>query len=322
MHREYTSRPYAGEADLAPLCDLINANYALDWPDHSMSVDDVRRLLIEAPGVNPGLDVRLWDDDQGMLAGAGQLCGHPRGVAVNKMEFDWFVHPTGRGRGLEASIHAWGLARLAEITKDQGQPAHLECRAGAGAAYRHAVLDVQGYRAVRYGFTMTRSLADPLADAILPPGYTLQAASGAADLAAWVALHNAAFVDHWGFRPWTVAEQRYWLSAPQYRADGDLRAVAPDGSLAAYCLCWIDPAANRRHGRNDGWIALLGTHPAHRRRGLGQALLRAGLHWLRDAGIATAVLAVDVENATGALRLYESCGFVQVDGQVIYHHDI
>jgi mycothiol synthase len=317
----FIARPYAGEMDLAPLCNLINADFAVDWPDRSMSEDDVRRLLIEAPGVDPGRDVRLWESDDGQLVGAGQLCGHPRGLAVRELGFGWFVHPSVRRRGLEASIHAWGLARLAEIAGDQGLPARLVCRAWAGAAYRHAVLDVQGYRAVRYGFKMIRSLADPLTEPVLPPGYTLRPTGKAADVAAWVALYNAAFADHWGFRPWTVAEHRHWLRAPYYRTDGDLLAVAADDRPAAFCLCWIDPAANRRHGRNEGWIALLGTHPAHRRRGLGQALLRAGLHWLRAAGVATAALKVDVENATGALRLYESCGFVQADGQVIYQRD-
>jgi mycothiol synthase len=142
------------------------------------------------------------------------------------------------------------------------------------------------------------------------------------DSAAWVALYNDTFAHDWGFRPWTVDEYRHWQSAPYYRADGDLIAVGADGTPVALCLCQIDPAAIRRRGRNEGAVVLLGTRPGHRRRGLGRAMLLAGLHWLHGAGIDRAVVTVDVENATGALRLYESCAFVQYDGQVVYQRDV
>lgn len=51
-----------------------------------------------------------------------------------------------------------------------------------------------------------------------------------------------------------------------YDPDLDLVAEAPDGSLAACCIGWYDPAARTTE------IEPLGVHPAHRRRGLAQAL--------------------------------------------------
>ncbi len=318
MDLPFTMRSYASERDLAALCALINANYALDWPDRSVSEEDVRRCLVTAPGVQPQHDLALWTNADEQMVGAAGLRINLPGGRERVGQFAWFIHPMARRQGLEAAIHAWGSTRMAQVARDRGQVARLECATWAGAAYRQAVLDVQGYQTLRYGFKMTRSLIDPLPVPRFPPDYTLRAAAGATDMEEWVALYNDIFGDRTGFRPWTVAEHRHCVSAPYYRVDGDLRARAPDDTLAAICLCWIDPAANLRQGRSEGWIAPLGTRRTDRRRGLGRAMLLSGLQWLRAAGVTSAVLLVDVENPTGALQLDESVGFIQADGLVIY----
>ena len=45
--------------------------------------------------------------------------------------------------------------------------------------------------------------------------------------------------------------------------------------------------------RHEGAIDILGTRRGHRKQGLGRALLLAGLHRLRAAGLDTATIAVD-----------------------------
>ena len=57
-----------------------------------------------------------------------------------------------------------------------------------------------------------------------------------------------------------------------------------------------------------GWIGTLGVRPAWRRRGLGEALLRAAFAELFARGRRRVGLGVDTENVTGALRLYERVG--------------
>jgi ribosomal protein S18 acetylase RimI-like enzyme len=46
-----------------------------------------------------------------------------------------------------------------------------------------------------------------------------------------------------------------------------------------------------------------------RKQGLGWALLLTGMQALQDEGMRRAMLGVDTENLTGALRLYEGAGF-------------
>ena len=42
---------------------------------------------------------------------------------------------------------------------------------------------------------------------------------------------------------------------------------------------------------------------------MGRAMLLAGLHRLKAAGVATAIIGVDAENSSGALHLYELLAF-------------
>ena len=92
--------------------------------------------------------------------------------------------------------------------------------------------------------------------------------------------------------------------------------------FAAFCRCEINNEDNAATGRNEGWIEVLGTRRGHRKLGLGRAMLLAGMRWLQAQGVATAVLGVDAENPTGALRLYESVGVVVANTTYTYHKDL
>lgn len=88
--------------------------------------------------------------------------------------------------------------------------------------------------------------------------------------------------------------------------DPSLWLLAWDGDeLAGLVLAYPESV-----GEADlGWIGSLGVRVAWRRRGLGEALLRAAVAELHGRGLRRVGLGVDTENETGALRLYERVGF-------------
>ncbi len=67
-------------------------------------------------------------------------------------------------------------------------------------------------------------------------------------------------------------------SAPLYRRDLDLVAVAADGSMAAFCTIWFDDVTR------TAYFEPVATVPAHQRHGLGRALMLAGLRRLGQMG--------------------------------------
>ena len=101
----------------------------------------------------------------------------------------------------------------------------------------------------------------------LPPGYELRTIATDADVAARVATGHAAFPGS----TMTVEKYRFCRTTPLYRPALDTILVAPDGTVAAFALGWLDPLT--------GGLELepVGVHPDHQRRGLGRAVCRATL---------------------------------------------
>ena len=67
-------------------------------------------------------------------------------------------------------------------------------------------------------------------------------------------------------------------SAPLYRRDLDIIAATPTGEIAAFCTLWFDDVTR------SAVCVLVGTAPEHQRRGLGKAVMYAGLRRLRHMG--------------------------------------
>ena len=112
----------------------------------------------------------------------------------------------------------------------------------------------------------------------------------------------------------------YIFSMPDVRPNLSWLAEVEDepGTIAGFCICEIKDEDNKRTGRSEGWIELLGTIRGWRGKGLGRSLLLRGLHSLKEAGIQTALLGVDSESPTGATRLYESVGFTIREHESFY----
>jgi mycothiol synthase len=163
------------------------------------------------------------------------------------------------------------------------------------------IAEERGYRLWRSSYTMEVDL--PVAGPDVPAGIELRAYRDA-DAELVRATLNEAFAEDpfWrgvspsSFREFYVKSRGFepglWLLA----WDGEELA----GVVLAYSARVGDPGL--------GWIGTLAVRPGRRRRGLGEALLRAAFAALYDRGFLRAGLGVDTENVTGALRLYERAG--------------
>lgn len=87
--------------------------------------------------------------------------------------------------------------------------------------------------------------------------------------------------------------------------------AADDARILATCHAVFDPVDQNPDGEPRAWISNLTVDPEHRGRGLGRAMLLAGLTSLRARGAGSITLGVDAGNAQ-PLRLYQSVGFETV----------
>jgi len=159
---------------------------------------------------------------------------------------------------------------------------------------------------------MRRSGETPVADYALPAGVVIRPLAGESEVGAYVDLQRAVFETE----SMTVDWRSRTLQQPQYVPDLDLVAVAPDGGLAAFCICWLD----RETDPVSGQVEPLGVHPDWRKSGLGRAILSEGLRRLQSHGASQ--ISVETDSFRGpALELYESAGFGVIRDILVYRKD-
>ena len=315
-----SARCYAGDRDLDAIAHLINTCEEVDRLDQGTSISELQQEF-NAPSLDVARDIRLWEDAEGKLIGFAQLCVSEPGEVIDG--WLWFrVHPDARSGDVEAAAIAWGEVRMREVSAMRGGRVKLRTYARAEDCDRISVLARCGFKVDRYFCRMARSLSEPIPEPHFPEGFALRQFPGEQDAAAWVEMFNQSFIDHWNHHDLTVDKFKHELAKPDYRNDLDLIAVADDGTFVSFCSCVICVEECDRTGRNEGWIACLGTRRGFRKMGLGRAMLLAGLHRLKAAGVATAILGVDAENSSGALHLYESAGFHNIRDSISYVKDV
>ena len=311
-----TSRPYGGKSDLETIAHLLNICEAIDPPEEWPPLSEVRMQFESPPGsVDRERDLRLWEDMT-----TGQLCACA-GLMIPELGeelggFLWFrIHPEFRYSICQEEIFPWAEARMRQVAEERNVAVTLLCGTRNDLLDRIAAIENNGFEIDCYCITMERSLSEPLPNPEFPLGFTLS--HGAQQNAtAWTELFNETFADHWNHHDKTVDFAQHERTQAHYKPQLDLVAIAPDGTFAALCYGQIKPT--RDSCITEGWINMLGTRPAFRNKGLGKAILLAGIHQLKAEGIDKAMLYVDADNLSGALRLYQSVGFEAYSTQIAY----
>jgi mycothiol synthase len=185
-------------------------------------------------------------------------------------------------------------------------------RAGAGplTAWSHEDHPAARALAARFGFAAARTLLQ-LRSALSAPNAERAALATAnigpfrpgVDDAEWLALNARVFAWHPEQGGLTQTDLAQRVAEPWFRAGDFLLARDDAGALIGYCWLKIEGAAG-----GTGEIYVIGVAPEAAGRGLGRALMTAGLARLRERGCTAAELYVEADN-TSAVRLYRSLGF-------------
>jgi ribosomal protein S18 acetylase RimI-like enzyme len=142
---------------------------------------------------------------------------------------------------------------------------------------------------------------DTIEQPALPPGFAIRPLAGEREVDAYVELQRAVF----GSKNMTAEWRARTLRRPEYVPDLDLVIAAPDGRLAAFCICWLAEVPGLGV---CGQVEPLGVHDDSRGLGLGRAILREGLRRLQAHGAERIYVETDRER-NAALGLYEAVGF-------------
>ena len=202
---------------------------------------------------------------------------------------------------VEREMLEWIEAHFRDVKKDRAGKEELAIHVLEGNARREALLAQFGYQKNKAsGLLRMRSVDQPIPKSVCPEGYEIRTVSKAdySQLAATVRLV-------FGHGEWFNAELYESITRCSfYEQDLDLVAVAQDGTFASFCTFRVDPLSKITN------LEPMGTHPDHRRRGLGKALIFEGLRRSMRHN-PTLFYIGGAADTPAANRLYDSTGYTK-----------
>jgi mycothiol synthase len=307
----YTWRPYRRE-DVPALYHMLLAVDQAEDRGMVLTLQDMATQF-DDPWSNAETDSMAAFTAEGHIAAWARVFLNPQPLDECRAFLWGEVHPDHLRDGLEDFIFDWmeerGRVKLNEMPPHL--PRVMRSSVQAGLQERITLLEEHAFRPVRSFYHMRRDLSQPIPGEYAPEGITLRTFSPESGASVRQAL-NESFADHWSFEPVSEEDwQMFFVDRSDLRPD--LSFIAMDGDkVAGVCLNVVNQETNERQGTREGWIQELGVRRAWRKRGIASALLCASMRAFRANGLDTAMLGVDAENLTGALKLYERLGFVQV----------
>ncbi len=285
----FEKRP-AREVDLDDVVRIMEA------ADRALGIlpEPVREDLIwtwHLPTTDLGRDTRVVRDDGVVVAYGEAFWKHP--AEGGPMILTVRAHPEYTALGIESWLFAWGEA-LANERGAEGVRSDVADRDGP----RQDLLRARGYLHVRSGFTMRKRLEADEQPGQQPAGVTIRRYEET-DERALFEVNEAAFAEHWGFRPTSLASFNEELHGEDWDPSLVFVATAAD-VMVGYVVPFLFEMS--------GYVAMLGVLREWRGRGIAKALLRRAFIELAGRGMGEVRLHVDSQNAHGAVALYERVG--------------
>jgi len=131
-------------------------------------------------------------------------------------------------------------------------------------------------------------------------------------------LSNEAFKEHYNYRPDSVEETRYFLEQDPIFNEQEWLFTLLKNTPVGYVGAGVDKKFNEEKGTKAGWILSIGVLKPNRLKGVGTRLMIEGMKLLKSRGMTEALLGVDDQNPTKAIRLYEKVGFYAARKDVAY----
>ena len=256
------------------------------------SAAEIRQRLTR-PGTDPALD--SWLVEEGDVIGFAQAWVEPEAVVCYVR-----VDPEHRGRGVATELFVRARERAGEFDATK-----LHATSWPQDEAAAPFLEAQGFEPIRYFSLMTVELDGP--PEAETPGRPMKPGE---DLRPVFEAVRAVFPEQQSYEEWLHEYEGF---------DPTLWFVVEDeAGIAGFALCLPELPENPQ----AGYVAELGVREDRRGEGLGLALLRQTFAEFQRRGKRCVSLHVDVDNLTGALRLYEKAGMTADPRVVVWERSL
>lgn len=304
-------RHFRGPEDYPHMLAAINGSKKADNIERSDTLEALTNNYAHLENCDPYRDMIMAEVD-GQMIGYNRVFWEQQEDGTRLYVVFGFLLPEWRRMGIGSSMLALGEARLREIASEQAYkgPRFFQSSAMDGEQGTIAMLEGAGYQPVRYGFDMRRDLSEPFPDFPMPDGLEVRPVKED-HLRALFDADSEAFRDHWGYVAPPDTRFDAWIHAPDF--DPSLFKVAWDGDqIAGAVQNFVNKEENEEYGCKRGYTEGIFVRRPWRKRGLARALIVQSMKMFKEMGMTETALGVDAENTSGALRVYQNCGYKQV----------
>lgn len=304
-------RPFRKGIDEEIYVRIFNAAF-LDYDDiRSVTLQEVRTLE-SAPSYNlDGLLIAEWNGEPaGMVQALVDKFREEKKGFIQSLG----VLPEFRRKGIAKKLVSEAISSLKKrgmnIAAASAQTDRLPCV---------RLYESFGFKCVRASSLMKRSLAEsPEIEASEAISFREAQLDNDQEVALINRLDNEAFKEHFNYRPVTIEETKYMLfEMPWFQHQKACFAV-DSSQPVGYVITGIDVGLNREKSMKYGWILDIGVLKPLRRQKIGSNLMLRAMQTLKPQGMESALLYVDDQNSTGAIKLYEKVGFAVFHKRTVY----
>lgn len=310
-------RRFRGPEDYPHMLAAINGSKAADGIERSDTLEALTNNYAHLERCDPYRDMVMAEVD-GQVIAYNRAFWDQQDDGARIYTVFGFLLPEWRRKGIGTAMLAHGEARVREIAEEHAYdgPRFFQSFLSEGEKGTRALLERAGYQPIRYHYEMKRDLSEPFPDFPLPAGLEVRPVTEDHLRAIWEA-DNEAFRDHWGYVPGTEARYDAWIHFPGFNPS--LFKVAWEGNeIAGAVQNFLNKEENQEYNRKRGYTEGIFVRRPWRKRGLARALIVQSMKMFKEMGMTETALGVDTENLSGALRVYESCGYRQVKKSTTY----
>ncbi len=269
------------------------------------------RARLELPGADP-LDNVFVAERSGVVVGCAIAAVEP---SIDRAVGEFGVIEGGRGQGVGRLL----LARLERRADEAGVAVHQVNVHHTNRVLR-SFMGTSGYERIRTFNELKYRPAPAYLEGDyrpLPVGVSLRPFVSGADEADLASVQNAAFEGSFGFAPNTPEQIAGYVAMRGVPGDILIAEDVASGDVIGYV--WT--SVTEGEAETSGMIEMTGVRPDQRGRGVGSAVIAAGLRHLRERSASVIDLEVDGENLS-ARRIYKDLGFKKVGEQFWYQKSV
>lgn len=310
-------RHFRGESDYPHMLAVINGSKAADGIERSDTLEAMVNNYAHLERCDPLRDMVIAEVDGRMIA-YNRAFWEQQEDGTRVYTVFGFLLPEFRRKGIGTAMLARGEARLREIAAEHAYdgPRFFQSFLSEGEKGTRALLENAGYQPIRFHFEMKRDLSEPFPDFPLPAGLEVRPVKEE-HLRAIFDADAEAFRDHWGYVAPTDTRFDAWIHFPGFAPS--LFKVAWDGDqIAGAVQNFVNKEENEEYARKRGYTEGIFVRRPWRKRGLARALIVQSMKMFKEMGMTETALGVDTENLSGALRVYQSCGYRQMKKSTTY----